>query len=244
MRLSFLVLGISVASATASAKTPEELLAEVDAKLTESNDQYLVWDLVTYEPGKKERKLTFQATVKGKHWRRVDFLAPADIKGMKILIRSPTAMYIYLPSFRKVRRVASHVQEQGFMGSSFDHAEVSLATYSDTFDAVGSSDHSDYFTLVLERKDPTYPHAKIEIDVDKKTLQVKEGRYFNSKGVKVKTETREKFVCSETYCTPHHVEMIDHTRGDLRSVMTLKKYKTNVGVPDSFFTVRSLQRGN
>ena len=52
---------------------------------------------------------------------------------MNLLIRSPTQMYIYLPSFRKVRRVASHVQEQGFMGSAFDHAEVSLATYSDTF---------------------------------------------------------------------------------------------------------------
>jgi len=60
----------------------------------------------------------------------------------------------------------------------------------------------------------------------------------------VKTEIRKRFECSGSYCTPHHVEMTDHTRNDLRSVLTLQKFKTNAGVPDSFFTVRALQRGN
>jgi outer membrane lipoprotein-sorting protein len=224
-------------------KTPAELLAEVDAKLVESNDQYLVWELITYDPGKEPRVIRFQATVKGGHFRRVDFVAPADLKGMKLLVRSPTQMYIYLPSFRKVRRVATHVQEQGFMGSAFDHAEVALATYGDLLHPIAATEHPESYTLVLERKSHAYPHAKIELEVHKDTWQMFEARYFNDSGIKVKTEKRSGFSCAGKFCTPRRVEMVDHSRNDLRSVMTLKKYETNVGVPDSFFTVRALQRG-
>ena len=45
---------------------------------------------------------------------------------MKILTRAAQDMYVYLPAFKKVRRLASHVKEQGFMGTAFGHEEMSL----------------------------------------------------------------------------------------------------------------------
>ena len=35
--------------------------------------------------------------------RLTEFTAPADMKGTKVLVLSPTQMYVYLPAFGKVR---------------------------------------------------------------------------------------------------------------------------------------------
>ena len=71
-----------------------------------------------------------------------------------------------------------------------------------------------------------------------------ETRYFNEKKQKMKTEIRKDYFCEGIFCTPKIVQMFDHTRGDRTTIMTLREFKGNTGVSDSYFTVRALQRGN
>ena len=53
----------------------------------------------------------FVSTVKGPK-ALTDFSAPADLRGTRVLVLGRTQMYIYLPAFRKIRRIASHVNQQ------------------------------------------------------------------------------------------------------------------------------------
>jgi outer membrane lipoprotein-sorting protein len=222
-----------------------ELLQKVDAVLTESNNQRMVWEMTTEETGKPNRTLSFEATVKGKNWRRVSFLAPADLKGMRLLIRSPSQMYIYLPQFKKVRRVASHVSEQGYMGTAFDYDEIALATYGDTFDAESFADKGTHWNLVLRRKpDLEFRYPRIDLDLRKDNLQAIELRYLNDKGQVLKTEKRTDFAYSGKFYTPRTVAIVDHTRGNMKTTMVLKKFDVNVKVGDDYFTVKSLQQGD
>ncbi|MCP4727921.1 MAG: outer membrane lipoprotein-sorting protein, partial [bacterium] len=56
------------------------------------------------------------------------FLAPADVKGSSFLRHSyddrDDDMWLYLPSFGKVRRIASHAKKGSFMGSDFTYEDM------------------------------------------------------------------------------------------------------------------------
>ena len=58
--------------------------------------------------------------------RLTEFTDPPEMKGMRILILSPTRMYIYLPAYKKVRRVASHVSAQGLLGPAFASDDLAV----------------------------------------------------------------------------------------------------------------------
>ncbi len=226
------------------ATTGDEAIAATDKSMTAFDDQTLVYDMITKEPGRDERILTFRATVKGPEWRRVEFLAPGDIKGMQILVRSVTSMYVYLPAFGKVRRLASHVKEQGFMGTAFGHEDFSLATYGGHFAAkmIEETERS-WRVEATRRPGSEVPFPKLIIEIRRDISQPVQIEYFNERGVKTKTETRLEFKCVGTACAPKTITMVDHTRNDMVTTMVRKEWQINANVPDSFFTVRALQRG-
>jgi outer membrane lipoprotein-sorting protein len=231
-------------TAAAGEESPgERILRQLDETLTRAQDQYFVQEMVTQEPGKEPRKLKMRAIIKGTEWRRVEFLEPGDVKGMKVLVRSVTQMYVYLPAYRKVRRVASHVRSQGFMGTTYSHDDISTVTYGPLYTAKLLSENDTHWTISLTLKPgKDYPYPKLEIEVLKNYTQASEIRYFNDKGVNVKTEKRSKFECREKICSPWHLKMVDHTRNGMWSEIVCLEWKVNTGVKDSYFTVRSLQR--
>jgi len=226
-------------------KKGDEVLALMDAAMTRAVDQRFVYDVVTQEPGKKPRTLTIEVTVKGDKWRRIDFLAPGDVKGMTVLVRSKSKMYVYLPAYRKVRRVASHVKAQGFMGTTFSQDEMSTVKYSPHYSARLLREDKDHWVLELERKKGAEVlYKKLEMDVLKKYHQPSEIRYFNDKGQKVKTETRTGYSCQGKVCNAAVMRMTRHARNDTWSEFRRKKWTVNTGVSDRFFTLRSVQRGH
>lgn len=231
-------------AAAAGDESPgERILRQLDETMTRAQDQYFLQEIVTQEPGKEPRKLKMQAFIKGTEWRRVEFLEPGDVKGMKVLVRSVTQMYVYLPAYRKVRRVASHVRSQGFMGTTYSHDDISTVTYGPLFTAELLSENDTHWTLGLTLKPgKDYPYPRLEIEVLKNNTQASEIRYFNDKGVNTKTEKRSKFECREKVCSPWHLKMVDHTRNGMSTEIVCLEWKVNTGVKDSFFTVRSLQR--
>ena len=125
MRTLLLSLAILAFSPRAHAETPgDKVIKQMDESMTRAKDQHFIHRVVTQEPGKAQRTLVMDVRIKGDEWRRIDFTDPGDIKGMKILILSLDQTYVYLPAFRKVRRVAGHAKEQGFMGTTFSHDEM------------------------------------------------------------------------------------------------------------------------
>jgi hypothetical protein len=93
-------------------------LAKVDDAMNRAKTHQFEYDVTNQEAGKAETKLAMRVQMKGEK-RQTEFLAPADMKGTKVLILSPDQKYVYLPAFGKVRRIASSVGDQGFMGMTF-----------------------------------------------------------------------------------------------------------------------------
>lgn len=223
--------GVLLHTSPVLAKDSSDILAQVDDALTNAKDQAMEFELVTQEPGKAARNMVFKVFVKGREWRRIDFVAPGDVKGMRILVRSADNMYVYLPAYRKVRRVASHVKEQGFMGTAFSHDEMSLVTFGPTFTSKLVEEGDKFWKLALTRKEGSeFPYAKLNLEVRKDLKQPVEIQYFNEDGVKVKTEVRLGFKCQEGLCAPSVIKMTDHTRNNLVSELKMRKWSPDSGL--------------
>ena len=223
----------------------EEIFKNMDQALTSAEDQWFEYDFIVQKPGEPERTLVFQVTVKGTKLRRLHFLSPGDVKGMRFLVLSVTQMYVYLPAFRKVRRVASHVRDQGFMGSAHSQDALLVVTFGEYMQGKFISEDEQTFTVEgTLRKGQQFPYPKIVFTIDKKMSQPVKMLYHDDKGQHIKTETRTDWECVEDgkICNPVMMKLVDHRRNDVTTVLKRRKWKYNQNVLDKFFTVRSLQR--
>jgi len=214
----------------------------MDGAMSGAKDQYMLYEIRDKQPGKNERVLGIEVTVKGDK-RFTKFTAPSDIKGTKILVVSQTQMYVYLPSFKKIRRVASHVTKQGVMGTTFSNDDMALSSYGDKYTGkLLSEDKDNWLVEATAKPGGAAPYPKILVTVEKKrTLPVKL-EYHNEAGTKLKTETRTGYTCESTACTAKVHEMTDHTKNDQVTTLTRTKWKVNQGVKDKIFTKRHLLR--
>ncbi len=218
-------------------------LAKVDEALNRwktLDDRYTI--ITTDSDGDKTKiklRMRMKAARSGNK-QLTEISAPADMKGTKVLIKSPTEMYIYLPAFKKVRRIASHVTEQGFLGTALSQRDMAITRYGEYYTATIGKRAGGKTTLKLTAKAGSHaPYSKIEMVVqDKRSVPV-ELRYFNEDGKHIKTETRSKYKCKKNICAPGRMKMVDHTRG-VTSVLKLRKHKVNPKLSKSLFSKRQL----
>jgi hypothetical protein len=219
----------------------DSVLAKVDAAQAKAKAHYFEYDIVAQDPGKPERKLGMIARHKGEK-RLFEFVATADVKGTKVLVLSPSQMYVYLPAFNKVRRIASHISDQGFFGLTYTADDLSRSGYSATHTAkITSETPGDWKLTATPKEGQSSSYAKMELVVTKSTSVITEARYFNASGVHVKTETRTGYTCEGDVCAPSESKMIDHANGGKSTRMIRKQWKLNEPIPDELFTKKSLE---
>jgi hypothetical protein len=240
--LSLLALPL-VLPARADAETPgEKALRLHDEANTRARDQYFEYDVTTQEPGKAKTKITMRVRVK-RDKRAIEFTSPGDIRGMKVLVASLTQMYVYLPAYHKVRRVASHTRSQGFMGTALSQDDMSITTYLDVYAPKLVKETKGEWVLQLTRRPgQSHPYPRIEMAVRKDNHHPAYIYLFNDKGVKLKSEVRSEYTCQAgNICTARVMRTTDYTRNGMWTDLIRTAWKTNTGAPDSEFTPRALQ---
>ena len=214
-------------------------LAGLDAAMNRAKTLSFDYEIVNKETGKDERTMAMKVMLKGEK-RLSEFSAPADMKGTKVLILSPTQMYVYLPAFGKVRRIASHTKDQGFLGLSFSQDDMATTAYGPTYTAAILSEDAASWKLSLTPKPGVdAPYSKIEVTLAKDKKVPSELKYFSAEGKNVKTETRTGYTCEGDVCTPGELKMTDNSKGNWTKLVA-KSRKVNVEISDDLFSQRSL----
>lgn len=248
MRPSVPLLSGLLLTAPLSAAFAEEaadVLAKVDTVLNKFNDQQIRFRADNLTAGSKTPGvIEFQTRVKGGK-TFTEFLAPGDLKGTRVLTMTPTQIYIWLPDFGKIRRVASHSLNQGFMGTTLTQQDMATFAYSALYvPSLTTSDDSTW-TLELttkEAKDTAYD--KLVMVVDKAKGVPLRIDYYNDAGTDVvRREERSGYQCNAVgYCLFGQMKMTDLTSGAW-TTLTPVEAKIDAGVPDDVFSTRTLQLG-
>lgn len=243
LRLWLVVASVVGLNAPVWAGDGDKVLQQVDQKANAPTDTWFSFTAVTQEPGKAERTMKFEVQNKGER-RLVQFSEPSDMKGTRVLVLSRTQMWVYLPAYRKVRRVASHVKQQGFMGTTYSDEDMSTTQFGAIYDAQIIADAEAEVDLQLvPREGMETSYGKVEMTVRKDLMLPSQLRFFNRDGALIKTEVRDQYDCADSVCTPGRLKMTDHSRSDAWTVLEATERRVNQGVSDGLFSVRNLERG-
>jgi outer membrane lipoprotein-sorting protein len=185
----------------------------------------------------------FEATMKGLEKQMIEFTEPGDVAGMKVLMQDAKTLYVYMPEFKKVRRVAAHAMNQGFLGSNFTYEDMTQVQLSPFFNAELDGQKGKETTLTLTPKEGVdVSWSKVEITIDKTKGGVTKLVYFDAAGKAVREQTRTEWVKVKGTMVPTKISMLNLKTGDL-TVVTRKDIQVNQGVDESTFSRRQLLRG-
>ncbi len=243
-RLSMVLLIVlfSLIARSVFAQTGDEILKMAEDAMNAPQDRTATENmlLIKADGTKKQRKIRFYQ--KGSDKRLVVFLSPADVRGVGFLSLSEDRMYLYLPAFRKIRRIASHIKNEDFMGTDFSYEDMAETEYTDDYTATLENEGADQYVLELRpHPDPDVSYSRQRMWVDKKTFIPVRTEYYSKGGKLIKVMRAESIKEVDGYWFPMKITMKTVKTGH-KTLLEIVDIKHDTGLSDRFFTERNLKR--
>jgi len=174
-------------------------------------------------------------------FRVMKFISPADVKDVGFLVLAEDSMYIYLPEFHRVRRIASSNKKDSFMDSDFSYEDMGTGGYSKYYDPRIASETDKTWLLELTRKkDVDKPYARILLTVDKSNGLPIKMEAFDEAGRAWKTSTQVPSRVGKYWIMTSYA-MTDLKKNSTTS-LEFKDLKPDQKLADDIFTERFLVR--
>jgi outer membrane lipoprotein-sorting protein len=262
--LGLIILLEAFSGGVALAAPSARAIMEKNEEVRRVDDLTSQAELVTAGGGSPERRKKFT------WWRKLAqdrvhyhtltrFHEPAEVRGQGILFLENGAendVQMYLPTFKKVRRVESQQQSGSFMGSEFSYSDIATPHVDDY-----------QYSFVREETCPTPEASKVRcwvIEAVPATEAVRERTGFSkvrswvrsdqSMQVQVEYENLENVLFKRLLATDiREIDPVKHKRMAMNVKMEnlktgrttqllFSQVKANAGVADSIFTVTNLQK--
>ncbi|MEO0162517.1 MAG: outer membrane lipoprotein-sorting protein [candidate division WOR-3 bacterium] len=237
--LSILLIVIQTAWAEESLKA-EEILKKVDEVLSAPKDLSALMKINIINKNGETKKREVQLYQKGANKRLVKVLSPADQKGIGFLSLPDDLLYVYLPAYKKTRRIAAHVKNQKFVGTDFTYEDLEAKRYADKWQSEGLKNEGEFYLLILTPK-PGHisEYARVNLYVRKDDFFPVKSEFFNKKGMMIKQMEIPKTEKIKEYLIPKNYVMQDLRSGN-RTEIVLEEIKVDTGLKDEIFTERNL----
>jgi len=225
-----LAIVASLCGLAAADPAGDAALAKVEAVLNRAKTQIFEYEIANTE-GEKSTTIGVIEKQKGEKVF-LEFIAPRDMKGTRVLALSPTELYVYLPAFGKVRRIASSVNDEGFLGMALAIEDWLPFRASTNYTATVK----DKQLVLVPKPNAKVFAAKIELTVgDKDSLA--SAKYYKADGKLARTVTFGKYTCEGDVCSPSTIEVVSDK---LKSKAIRKTWKINENISDDTFSRRAL----
>lgn len=235
----------SAADGAASTVGADVLLARVDEALNRYQTmqlRYRVNDLGPRGTHASVRRIEVSVSLSAGR-RLLELLSPADTRGTKVLLEPDMRMYVYLPQLRKIRRVVSNLPNRSVLGTAVRHADILLQRYQPRYRARLVGQTPDALDLHLEaREGQGAPYPAIGMRIDPQLMVPRELRYFNERGMLLRSEVRDGYVCDHGMCLPRRMQVVDHTGDEHTTVLELLGYQVNQPFRQGLLSKRGLLR--
>jgi len=186
----------------------------------------------------------------------IRFTYPNDIRGTGFLVwehpASEDERFLYLPSLGRVRRIDGTETQESFVGSDFTYEDIGGREFDEYSYAIVDENASwtpaaggpgrPAWRLESRRKDASAEFPRVVSLVVKDSFVVVEADIYNRRNEKQKEYTVGRLEQVEGIWTAMDARMtnaLEKTRTDL----TIEKMDYNVGLKESDFSRRELERG-
>jgi len=177
------------------------------------------------------------------------FDAPADVKGTVFLshthITKPDDQWLYLPSLKRVKRIAPANKTAPFMGSEFSYEDLTsfeVEKYTYKYVGKGNAGGREAFLLEEYPVDEHSGYSRIVVWVDSERYIVLKAEYYDRRGDKLKTLVSSGFrQYLDRYWRASEMEMSNHQSGK-RSILRWSDYRFHQNLRQQDFNPASLPR--
>jgi outer membrane lipoprotein-sorting protein len=239
-----------------------EILKKSDSVVNAPKDQEITMKMILIDKKGEEKEREAKMLQKGSEKRMIKFLSPADVRGLAFLDLPDDVMYLYLPAFKKIRRIASHVKNTSFAGTDFTYDDMASINYADGWqpELIGSKKEKGLVSVQKEEKkewvEQEFDHYLLELtskkgikkDYSKLIMWVRKGNFYPVKiehyakdGKLWKVMERRKLKKQGNYWVPKETEMSD-LKKEHKTRMVITEVKFDQDLKDELFTQRYLKR--
>jgi outer membrane lipoprotein-sorting protein len=240
-----LAAALALLAAGAWAEEPlsaEQVLARIDAAAAAPRDQDFEAALILTDKAGNRSERTLRIWQKGADRRVARFLSPADQKGISVLSLPDGSIYLYLPAYKKVKRIASHVKNSSFAGTDFTYEDMEAVKYADKYTASLAPGDGEHYVLDLVPRDAQEAAwSRLRIWALKDSFLPVTVEYYDRKGTLARRLTSGAVEKIKGYWVAREREMHDLLT-DHRSRMVLTNLRFDSGLSDQLFTTRYLER--
>lgn len=194
------------------------------------------------------RTLTVHSVRKGDDKQIVWFLAPADDRGVAFLMieheDQEDEMRMWLPSFRRMRRISSSSKGESFMGSDLTYEDMGTRALDEyTFELLGEEILESGPAWILESTpmpELRSSYSRIVSWVDQDDIFPVKEEYYDRAGNLLKVRTIEMQEL-EGYSVPVRM-FVEDVQKEHTTELLFENMELDTGVEDDLFQERNLQR--
>jgi len=240
-----IVLSVFLVTGQANALTGDEIMVKVDAVLSAPTDGTSTAKMTLEDKNGKTKERSLKLWTRyfrdKDDWSLTKFVEPAEIRDLGFLSLADDKMYLYLPGFDRVRRIASHARKESFAGSDLSNDDLSTGRYVDHFSSKIKEETDGEYILELIRKPGSnriYP--KSTVWVNKENFTIPRMELFD-KNEKLWKTFEGKYEQIQGYWTMTSLTMMD-VKKKHKTIMKMEDLQFDVGLDDKIFTQRYLKR--
>lgn len=222
--------------------TAVKILQGVDDVTNAPKDQNMSIKITLIDKDNKEELRELVMMQKGYDKRLAKFISPASQKGIAFLSLPEDVMYLYLPAFKKTRRIASHVKNTKFAGTDFTYEDMEAKMYSEKWIPELIKKDDILYTLQLTpKKDVKTDYSKMIMEVRTDNFYPVKIAHFDKGNNLVKVMIREQIEKENGFWISKNYQMED-LKGKHKTKMMIQDVKFDSGLTDETFTERYLTR--
>jgi outer membrane lipoprotein-sorting protein len=222
--------------------TAVEILKKSDAIVNAPKDQTFKIKLILIDKNGNEKEREASMIQKGGNKRMIKFLSPADQKGIAFLDLPGDMMYLYLPAFKKVRRIAGHIKNQKFAGTDFTYDDMATISYAEEYNPKIMNETEEYFILELRPKEGIdKDYSKLEMWIRKDNFYPEKIEYYDKANNLWKISKRSRIEKVSRYWVSKELE-VHELKEDHRTKSILEQVEFDTGLKDEMFTQRYMKR--
>jgi len=222
--------------------TGKEILVKADNVKNAARDMTFTMKMILIDKNNNKKVRTAVMIQKGDKKRMFKFLSPASVKGVGVLVLENDMIYFYLPAFHKIRRIASHVKNDTFMGTDFTFDDMGSMRYADDYNVTKQEENGEFYILELKpKKEKHKEYSKLKMWVKKKDFYSTKIEYYNKKGTLWKVMTHKEITRIGKYLVAKKMKMKDLNKKH-STKMIMSDIKFDQGLSDKKFSLRYLKR--
>lgn len=240
--LAAALLGPAPTASAEEVLSATEILRRADKVMSAPRDQDSHVTLVLLDKDGNRKERTLRMYQKGADTRMARFLTPADQKGISVLSLPDGSIYLYLPAYKKVKRIASSVKNSSFAGTDFTYEDMEARNYAESYGAELLRTEAECWVLQLTPKPGTSGDwARLLMWVRRDNAIPITVEYYDARGTLKRRLTSERLEQIGGYWVARERVMHDITKNH-RSRMIIDKAVFDSGLSDEIFTTRYLER--